>query len=133
MSYRYNRSYSTSSNDGLGFKGIVAILIVLFVLGIMIFNVVAFFTVQTYTVTITDKGYSGTVDDYIIWAEDEDGNSYEFKNCDSFFRGKFNSGTIQGKLKEGNTYRIEASGFRIPFLSAYPNIISYERVYNEHS
>lgn len=134
MSYRYNRSYSTSSHEGLGFKGIIAILIVLLILGTILFNIVAFFKVQTYTVTITDKDYSGSVGSYMIWAEDSDGNSYEFKNCDSFFRGKFNSGTIQGKLKVGNTYRIEACGFRVPFFSAYPNIISYERVYvNEHS
>lgn len=86
---------------------------------------------ETYTVTITDKGYSGEEDGYMIWAEDENGVQYEFTNKDTLFRGKFDSVTIQGKLKEKQTYELTVVGWRIPVLSEYPNIIGYKLIEND--
>ena len=125
MRYR-DRYYQTdSSKTGCGLH-IIVITIVVFIL---LFSIIGTFNDSHYNnVTVIDKGYSGSTDGYIIWVEDEYGTQYEFQNEDSLLRGKFNSGTVQGKLKVGSTYNIITIGWRIPFLSEYPNIIKYELV-----
>lgn len=125
MSYLNHEKVSHSRNRAIA----VIIIIALFVVTIFIgYPIARICNKNTYTVTITDKGYSGSVDDYIVWAEDLDGVQYEFINKDEFWCGKFNSGTVQGALKVGSTYEFNTVGWRIPFLSEYPNIIDYELV-----
>ena len=83
----------------------------------------------TYTnVTVVDKSYSGESDGYLVWVEDENGVQYELQNEDILLKGKFNSSTSQGKLKEGEKYNITTVGWRIPLFSSYPNIVEYEKV-----
>lgn len=41
---------------------------------------------------------------------------------------KFDSASIQAKFKEGRTYEVETIGWRIPFLSWFPNIVSVKDV-----
>lgn len=50
------------------------------------------------------------------------------ENTDTIFHLKFNSSDIQAKLEVGNTYEFTTYGWRVPFLSMYPNIIGVERV-----
>lgn len=124
MSYRYGRS-SWSDNSGCGGIIFAAVIIVI----MLVCSLAAVLHTTEYTnLTVTDKSYSGESDGYIVWFEDANGTQYEFENSDSLLRGKFNSGTIQGKLKEGCTYNITTTGWRIPLFSAYPNIIEYELV-----
>ena len=113
---------------------VVAIVIVLAV----VFSVRAFnFNDTEYTVTITGKdritesskdsdGNVETSSKYLVFADDENGNSLVFENTDCFIRWKFNSSNIQGQLKEGHTYKITVIGYRVPFLSWYQNIIKVE-------
>ena len=56
--------------------------------------------------------------------EKENNNSYEV--TDLLLRFKFNSTDIYNKLEKNHKYKIEISGFRIPFLSSYPNINKVE-------
>ena len=81
-------------------------------------------------VTVTDKERVMTEDSskYLVFTEDSDGNTYVFENTDSLLRGKFDSSDVQGQLKVGNTYKITVVGYRIPFLSAYQNIIAFEEI-----
>lgn len=92
-----------------------------------------------YTVTITGKdritesskesdGNYKTSSKYLVFADDENGNSLVFENTDCLFRWKFNSSNVQGKLKEGHTYKITVIGYRNSFLSWYQNIIKVEEV-----
>lgn len=46
-----------------------------------------------------------------------------FQDTDSLFNGKFNSSDVYGNLKIGRDYTCRVYGFRIPFLSTYPNIL----------
>lgn len=119
MSYMYKES-----------KTNILLVSALVLLGVIILlSILPALVTTTYTnVTITDKSYSGSTDGYIVWVENESGTQYEFQNEDSLLRWKFNSGTVQGKLKEGSKYNITVTGWRIPFLSEYPNIIDYELV-----
>jgi hypothetical protein len=123
--YKYKDSYGSS---GTGGYKVLFVVLILCILVPIIFSIAEVNTRNTYEVTITDKSYSGDSDGYIIWAEDENGTQYEFTNKDKFICGKFNSGTIQGQLKEGYTYRITTIGWRIPLFSSYPNIIEYELI-----
>ena len=92
------------------------------------------FNDKEYTVTITDKERIVEVEDgeisskYLVWGEDRNGEILVFRNTDEWVRGKWNSSTIQGSLKEGRTYKITVVGIRIPFLSCYENIISFEEL-----
>lgn len=49
-----------------------------------------------------------------------------FTNQDAFWHFKFDSTDLQAKLAEGELYTFHYYGWRIPFLSVYPNIISVE-------
>lgn len=96
---------------------------------IFIFSILPLLNTTTYiNVTVVDKSYSGESDGYLVWVEDENGVQYELQNEDILLKGKFNSSTIQGKLKEGEKYNITTVGWRIPLFSAYPNIVEYEKV-----
>ena len=46
-----------------------------------------------------------------------------FRVEDAFHKGHFNSGDTYGKLQVGKTYRLTYYGYRIPFLSSFPNVI----------
>ena len=87
-----------------------------------------------YTITVTDKEriYTGSGNSssskYLVFGDDQNGNSLVFENTDCFIRGKWNSSNIQGQLKVGNTYKITVIGYRVPFLSWYQNIIKIEEV-----
>lgn len=96
----------------------------------MVFN----FNDTEYTITITDKEriYEGSGDSssskYLVFGDCENGDSLVFENTDCFIRGKWNSSNLQGKMKEGNTYKITVVGYRVPFFSMYQNIIKVEEI-----
>jgi hypothetical protein len=46
----------------------------------------------------------------------------EFKVEDDLFRGNFESSSWYGQMKSDHNYTFEVGGYRIPFLSMYPNI-----------
>lgn len=48
----------------------------------------------------------------------------EYTVSDEFFRGNFKSSTWYGSLDVGKLYSFKTGGFRLPFFSKYPNIIS---------
>lgn len=50
------------------------------------------------------------------------------ENRDEIVHGKFNSADVQNNLIVGEKYRFRVSGWRIPVLSAFRNIIGYERI-----
>ena len=108
----------------------IAIMLVLLIGQEAIFN----FNDTEYTITVTDKEriYTGSGNNssskYLVFGDDQNGNSLVFENTDCFIRGKWNSSNIQGQLKEDNTYKITVIGYRVPFLSWYQNIIKIEEV-----
>lgn len=50
-----------------------------------------------------------------------------FKAEDNFSSG-FNSGDIWGRLQEGHTYQLKTGGYRVGFLSTFPNILEAKEV-----
>ena len=106
----------------------IAIILVLLIGQEVIFR----FNDTDYTITVTDKEriYTGSGNSssskYLVFGDDDNGNSLVFENTDCFIRGKWNSSNIQGQLKVGNTYKVTVVGYRVPFLSWYQNIINIE-------
>ena len=112
----------------------VAIMIALILVLSIGYEAIFSFNDSEYTITVTDKEriYKGSGDTssskYLVFGDDDNGNSLVFENTDCFIRGKWNSSNIQGQLKEGNTYKVTVVGYRVSFFSMYQNIIKIEEV-----
>ena len=112
----------------------VAIMIVVTLVLSIGYEAIFSFNDSEYTITVTDKEriYKGSGDTssskYLVFGDDDNGNSLVFENTDCFIRGKWNSSNIQGQLKEGNTYKVTVVGYRVSFFSMYQNIIKIEEV-----
>ena len=112
----------------------VAIMIAVILVLSIGYEAIFSFNDTEYTITVTDKEriYEGSGDTssskYLVFGDDENGNSLVFENTDCFIRGKWNSSNIQGQLKEGNTYKVTVVGYRVPFFSMYQNIIKIEEI-----
>lgn len=110
--------------------------IVIVILAFLIIGVGALFNYNDtdYTITITDKervtkkNGDSVSSKYLIFGDDESGNSLVFENTDTIFRMKFDSSNIQGQLKEGNRYKVTVVGYRVPIFSMYQNIIEVSQV-----
>lgn len=78
-------------------------------------------TVETKTITVQEKSVKreGDVDRYLIFTE----NSGVMECTDSWLDWKFDSSDFYGKLRVGETYSVTTRGWRVPFLSWYPNIV----------
>lgn len=79
-----------------------------------------------YNVRVTDKERINERDSngyYLVYTDDE-----VFQNADTWLEGKFSSSDLQGSLHVDRCYALWVYGWRIPFLSAYRNIVSAEEV-----
>ena len=112
----------------------VAIMIAVILVLSIGYEAIFSFNDSEYTITVTDKEriYKGSGDTssskYLVFGDDDNGNSLVFENTDCFIRGKWNSSNIQGQLKEGNTYKVTVVGYRVSFFSMYQNIIKIEEI-----
>lgn len=114
---------------------ILMVVFFVIILGLGVISSIVFsFNDTEYTITVTDKEriYEGNGDTssskYLVFGDDDNGNSLVFENTDCFIRGKWNSSNIQGQLKEGNTYKVTVVGYRVSFFSMYQNIIKIEEI-----
>ena len=110
---------------------LLGVLFVLFLIGSGIaYTVAVYQNDETYEVKVTDTitKRDGDSDTYLIFAEDQEGEIYIFKNADAMFAGKYDSSDLQARLKKGSTYEFETIGFRIPFMSEYKNVLEAKEV-----
>lgn len=102
------------------------ILTVIFVLVVLVFLsspfLYAYGTQQSREITVRKMerivSSNGRSSKYLIFAEDG-----VYENTDSILHLKFNSADIYSQLQKGKTYMCNIYGWRVPFLSFYPNII----------
>lgn len=93
-----------------------------------------YWTADTVTITVTDKervvkrNGNSVSSKYLVFTETE-----TFENTDCLARFKFNSSDVQGRLKTGETYTVDVYGWRIPFLSAYRNIVRVRQIPNDEA
>jgi hypothetical protein len=83
-------------------------------------------SVRTVTTRVTDKQRvcesNGGSCKYLIYTD-----SGTYKDTDSMIFGKFRSSDLYGNIQRGKTYTFKVSGWRLPFFSGYPNIISIQK------
>ena len=106
------------------------VLAVVAVIGLMIFGCIfPYITAEDTTFIVKEKerittGSGDTLSHkYLVFTEHE-----TFENVDCFVRFKFGSSDLQGKLTVGKTYKALVYGWRIPFLSAYRNIVKVTEI-----
>lgn len=87
--------------------------------------IINYTTVQKVTAKVTKServvSKSGESATYLIFTENE-----VFNNVDTLWHWKWNSSDFYNKIEAGKTYELTVYGYRIPFLSGYRNIISYQ-------
>lgn len=71
-------------------------------------------------ITVKDKYIKNGKNNGKYLVVDKEDNTYEI--TDMFFKWKFDSTDIYNRLEIGKTYKVKISGYRIRFLSIYPNI-----------
>jgi hypothetical protein len=105
----------------------VAVILLLFVALPVLSYMFAHGTADTVTATVTDKDRIsvGSGEDlshmYLVFTDTE-----TFQNSDSLWYGKFDSSDMHGRLRVGQRYTFKVYGWRIPFFSAYRNIVAAE-------
>ena len=101
---------------------IVAVVLVGLVLGVPLMQHAS---VETVLIMVEDKQRISTGSDksldhkYLVFTDSE-----VFQNTDTMLFFKYGSSNLQNKLKRGTSYQVKVSGWRVPFLSWYRNIIS---------
>lgn len=120
---RYDGRYSRRSNWGFGFAMLAAAALVIGL--IAVYPVALINSKRDVTITVTDKQRvcesGGGSCKYLIFTD-----KGTYKDTDSLLFRKFASSDLYGNLKTGHTYRVQRTGWRIPFFSEYPNIVKIE-------
>lgn len=100
------------------FAGLFVVLLALAIIGLLPYY--QYGTVETVTVTVKSKERVNSRESskYLVFAEGE-----TFQNTDTIWHGKWSSSDLYGSLNEGTKYRLRVYGWRIPFFSAYRNIL----------
>ena len=95
-----------------------------FIVGSIVFHITAYTHTETFTAKVSDKERitekSGDdIDSYYLVYTDHG----TLKLKDDILRGNWHSSDVYGSLKTDSTYTFQTSGYRIGFISTYPNII----------
>lgn len=123
-------SYTRRSSYGSSNKGLyifVAALATLFVIigGFMFWHYEygtersVTFTVRSLDDQTTYNGKYGSGHQYLIFTTD----GQVYKNTDSWMHGKTDSSNVQAMFTVGDTYTCPIYGFRVFWMSSYPDIL----------
>lgn len=85
-----------------------------------------FFKDDVHAVTISEKGERCKSRDsckYMLYTD-----KGVFQNTDSLINLKWSSADFYNDLKVGKTYDLRVSGWRVPFLNWFPNVVEYKEV-----
>ena len=110
-----------SSLVNLGVLLFFAVILLALFLGGSLINSVS---EKKYVATVTEKDTKLKDDDekYLIYTKLENGETRVFEITDNLYEFKFNSSDIYAEIQEGETYEFFTTGFRVPVLSMYENI-----------
>lgn len=118
MSYRYNRRRKT------GLWTLIAVLAILVVGSCSTWTYFrdiqtgqATFVVTRLTDQATDKGHQ-----YLVFTDHG-----VYQDTDNLFQAKFDSSDLWNKLRVGVRYTCTYTGWRLPLLSSYRNLIDCHR------
>lgn len=114
-----------NSTVSAGAAGLLIALVALIAIGSVALVASGYFRTETDTAVVIDKervcdssGSDGGMDcKYLIFTDEG-----TFRLTDSVFAGRWSSSDVYGRIKRCHTYEIDSYGWRIPFMSSYPNI-----------
>jgi hypothetical protein len=95
------------------------------VIGILVSVTIPYTTHGTKKVMVTGTVVKQTEEGgskYLVFTDDG-----VFENTDSLYYFKYNSSDVQGQLMQGGKFEVTYYGYRVPFMSMYPNITSATR------
>ena len=126
MSYR-SSSYSRGSDTG---AIVILVIIAIAIISLISWAVVDYQQQFQRTITVCSKE-SVAVEggaEYRIYGADD---TYVMK--DTLIGGvRFNTANAYGKIKEGTTYDATLKGWRLPIISAFPNILEVKVAAEQH-
>lgn len=117
--------------DNDGCIKVIAWIVILAILGALVVGigfVPERLVVDEVTGTVTDKyikRYSDS-DYFHVVVEFSDGTTEVFQNHDALWWWKWNSADVQQAIEMGKTYRFTVTGWRVPLLSWFRNIVDYD-------
>lgn len=118
-----NRTHKSKRHSVKMLQILIGSIVLVSLIGGVTFSIMSFFQMQSHSAcTVSDKDRTRDADgnsDVRIYTD----NCGVFNINDSFFDGNFNSADLYSQVKVGETYDFTTRGFRIPFLSVFPNII----------
>jgi hypothetical protein len=102
----------------------IIFLVVAMIVGGIVFKITSYGNVNTFEAKVEGKeritqSVGNEIESFYLVYTDKG----TFKLEDDLFRGNFYSSDVYGKLKQDSTYKFKTSGYRIGFMSEYPNII----------
>jgi hypothetical protein len=99
-------------------------IIALVLLVILTYFTAPYWTHSTKEVTVTSSMVkpSNGESKYLVYTD-----AGVFENTDTWYYFKFDSSDVQSKLMQNGKFKVSYYGFRVPFLSKYPNITNVER------
>lgn len=104
-------------------KAIIGVAVVI-VLALLVWYGVSYYTEDVHTgCVVTDKDRARSSESGGSDARVYTKNCGVFHVSDAMLKGHFNSADTYSSIKVGHTYDFTTIGFRVPFLSMFPNII----------
>ncbi|MES5949422.1 hypothetical protein [Bacillus cereus group sp. MG6] len=112
----------TNNIENKGKLGFILFLVI--VPTLLIASIINYIHVINIEGTVIDKysKKSGKSDKFYIVIQQNDDTEKVITNTDGILMMKFNSADIQAEIKKGEKYNFTLRGYRIPFLSLFPNI-----------
>lgn len=109
-------------------KLLIGILILAVIVGVIAVVSVNYYHEKNYTVTVTEKAVKNYEDGskFLIFTKTEEGEIRTFRLEDDMWLLQFDSADKYAQIHIGHTYTFTTVGWRIPFFSAYENIIGIE-------
>lgn len=108
---------------------LIFILTGLMIVGSIVFTISGYGNKQTIRTKVLEKervtksdGNGNVESYYLIFTE-----AGPLKLEDEMFYGNFNSSDWYGQIRKDSTYTFRTIGYRIGFLSEYPNIVNFEK------
>lgn len=123
---RASRDQRGSASDAVIFSlvGLAVVFVLGLIVGIPIYTIASYQNEQVRTCTVEDKDRAGRDGEMRVYTDDC-GN---LRVADALFKRNFHASDTYREIEVGRTYEFTTIGFRIPFLSEFPNIIEASEV-----
>lgn len=113
------------------FYVIVICVMVVYLFGVMVFRPInKAVGEKQVTVTVTEKVVKNFLKEskYLIFTQDDSGDTQVFEITDSLLRFRFDSADVYAQISPNQKYQFTVRGSRIPIFSWYPNIYEVEKI-----